>query len=124
MRRNSPARTAAEDRGNAGSERTGGGPMADDWKNAPANGENIEPVCIDSYEALLAEARLAAANGASVDGRSFYIGGGTPTCTGDGPGGNSFRADEISAAASSISSSRMCRAVSSPDDAASKTRSA
>ena len=38
----------------------------------------------DFYEALLAEARLAAANGASVEGRSFYIGGGTPTCTGDG----------------------------------------
>lgn len=34
------------------------------------------------YEALKAEAHLAAANGASASGRSLYIGGGTPTCTG------------------------------------------
>ena len=34
------------------------------------------------YEALKAEAHLAAANGASASGRSLYIGGGTPMCTG------------------------------------------
>ena len=34
------------------------------------------------YRALLAEARLAAAAGASARGRSLYVGGGTPTCTG------------------------------------------
>ena len=36
------------------------------------------------YEMLLVEARLLAAKGCSASGRSLYIGGGTPTCTGDG----------------------------------------
>lgn len=36
------------------------------------------------YETLLTEVRLLVAKGASASGRSLYIGGGTPTCTGNG----------------------------------------
>ncbi len=47
---------------------------------------NTRPYCNDEFprffETLLSEARQIASAGAELHGRSLYIGGGTPTCTG------------------------------------------